>query len=75
MGRRGRPGGPERAGEGGAGQGERRAPSHPDEQNSKSSRAAGVGRGGGASFPPAWHSQGLAGPDLVAFVDAEGPVL
>ena len=37
--------------------------------------ASGEGRGGGASLQPIWNSWGLVGPDPIAFVDVEGPVV
>lgn len=41
----------------------------------KAAGSAKEGRGGGTSFLPVWNSWGLVGPNSIAFVDVEWPVV
>lgn len=41
----------------------------------KAAGPAEEGRGGGASFLPVWNSWSLVGPNSIAFVDVEWPVV
>lgn len=68
-------GSPERLQRAGGQQAQDQSSSNADENSSKSSRVSWEGRGGTASFPPAWDSRGLVGPNPTAFVDVEWPVV
>lgn len=72
----GQAGGPERGGRR-LGEGRHRAGLLPTQMRrvARAAGLAGEGRGGGASFLPVWNSWGLVGPNPVAFVDVEWPVV